>query len=218
MGTVLPTKLYYCVEFFVFLFLIFKRIKVMLSEKYKSALKGFKAQGNASHLFDGCDVEAKHVYRIIMTENISVTDIDEKMLEMYLDQERKGLADYSKQVDHDGLQFVDLEKDVEVYPCVGHGFLEPIDGQNYIIPSEDAKKILLQLKKMRRLSLITDTLQSLAQRQDGTKLQTALPELIDIKSCISNGLILHQDFLDKISLWGAMNCSVVNFDFEERRS
>lgn len=187
----------------------------MLSEKYKSALRGFKAQGNASHLFDGCDVEAKHIYRIIMTENISVTDIDEKMLEMYLVKENKGMVDYSKQTEYDGLQIVDLEKDVEVYPCVGDGFLEPIDGQVYIIPSVDVKKIILQLKTMDCLNVITDTLQSLTQRKDGTKLQTALPELLDIKSCISNGLMLRQDFVDKINLWEAMNCSVLNFNFEE---
>lgn len=190
----------------------------MLNEKYKQALSGFKAQGNASRLFEGCDIEAQHIYRIIMTENIPVTDIDENMLEMYLVQEAKGKSDYSKQVEHDGLQFVDIEKDVEIYPCIGDTFLEPISGQTYLLPSKEAKKILHQLDDMGRLSLITDTLQSLVQRQDGTNLQTALPKLADLKSCIYNGLILPESLIDKINLWETMNCSVINFDFEEHRN
>lgn len=190
----------------------------MLNEKYKQALSGFKAQGNAPHLFEGCKIEAQHIYRIIMTENIPVTDIDETMLEMYLVQEAKGKSDYSKQVDHDGLQFVDIEKDVEIYPCIGDTFLEPISGQTYLLPSKEAKKMLCQLESMGQLSLITDTLQSLAQRQDGTNLQTALPKLTDIKSCISNGLILPETFIEKINQWEKMNCSVINFDFEEHHN
>ncbi len=78
--------------------------------------------------------------------------------------------------------------------------------------------MLSQLISMGELRLITETLQSLAQRQDGTKLQTALPSLSDVKSCISRGLILPQALLERINLWETMSCSVVNFDFEEIKS
>lgn len=194
----------------------------MLNEQYKRALTVFRAQAqgkrDASSSLKGCDDELKHIYRILMTEEVSVEEIDEAMLEKFISQEIEGKADYSKPVDHDGLQFVDLEKDVEIYPCAGKLYIEPISGEMYCLPAAEAKAMLSQLISMGELRLITETLQSLAQRQDGTKLQTALPSLSDVKSCISRGLILPQALLEKINLWETMSCSVVNFDFEEIKS
>lgn len=190
----------------------------MLNENYRNALNGLKAQGKASHLFDGCEAETQHIYRIIMTESIPVNELSEEMLEAFISQEATGKADYSKQVDRDGLQYVDIEKDVEIYPCTGDCFLEPISGQSYILSSADAKTLISQLIGMGQISLITDTLQSLCQRQDGTKLQTALPTLNEVKACMSSGLTLPQDFIEKINLWETLNCSVINFDFEEKQS
>ncbi|WP_199481101.1 hypothetical protein [Vibrio owensii] len=187
----------------------------MLNDNYRNALNGLKAQGKTSHLFEGCEAETQHVYRIIMTENVPVNELDEAMLEKFISKEVSGKADYSKQVDRDGLQYVDLEKDVEIYPCVGDCYLEPILGQAHVLSSFDAKILIAQLKEMGRLSLITDTIQSLCERQDGTKLQTALPLLSDVKACISSGLELPPELVEKISLWETQNCSVINFDFEE---
>ncbi|EHA1126441.1 hypothetical protein FG475_15075 [Vibrio navarrensis] len=192
----------------------------MLNENYINALNGLKAQGNASHashLFDGCEAETQHIYRIIMTESIPVNELSEEMLEAFISQEATGKADYSKHVDKDGLQYVDIEKDVEIYPCAGDSFLEPISGQAHMLTSSDAKTFISQLIEMGRLSLITDTLQSLCQRKDGTKLQTALPLLSEVKKCISSGLKLPHDLVEKINLWETQNCTVINFDFEEKK-
>ena len=51
----------------------------MLSENYKNALKGFHAQsdGKSSPFLDGCEAEIQYLYRIIMTENVPVNEIDE---------------------------------------------------------------------------------------------------------------------------------------------
>lgn len=189
----------------------------MLNENYRNALNGLKAQGNASHLFDGCEAETQHIYRIIMTESIPVNELSEEMLEAFLSQEAMGNADYSKQIDRDGLQYVDMEKNVEIYPCVGDSFLEPIPGQAHILTSSEAKTLMNQLIGMGRLSLITDTLQSLCQRKDGTKLQTALPLLSEVKECISSGLKLPHDLVEKINLWETQSVTVINFDFEEKK-
>jgi hypothetical protein len=116
-----------------------------------------------------------------------------------------------------GLEYVNFDKDVEVYPCRGDGFLEPISGQTYILSSTDAKTLITQLTEIGRLSLITDTLQSLCQRQDGTNLQTALHLLSEVKECISLGLKLPHDLVEKINQWERLNCSVINFDFEEKQ-
>jgi hypothetical protein len=156
-----------------------------------------------------------NIYRIIMTENTSVDDMNEAMLEAFLANEIEGKADYSGRVDHDGLEFVGMGKSVEVYPCVGDSFLEPIIGQTHILSALDAGDMLGQLLRMGQLRLITDTLQSLSQREDGTLLQTALPTLSDVNTCLSRGLILPKDLIEKINLWETMGCSVINFDFEE---
>lgn len=75
--------------------------------------------------------------------------------------------------------------------------------------------MLSQLRCMGKLNLITDSLQSLSQRNDGTPLQTALTSLCDIKACISLGLVLPESFIEKLKLWETLSCSVINFDFEE---
>jgi hypothetical protein len=189
----------------------------MLSENYKNALKGLKAQGAASHLFEGCDAEAKHIYLIVMTENIPVTELDEKKLEYFLQSEKSGNKDYSKSVDRDGLQYVDLEQDVEIYPYITRGAATfPIEGQKYLLSSVDANAMLVQLSGMGRLTLITDTIQSLVQRADGTNLQTAFPSLSDVKACIDDGLTLPAKLIEKINEWEAVNCSEINFDFVEK--
>ena len=192
----------------------------MLTENYKNALKGFKAQaqGNTSHYFNGCEAESQHIYRIIMTESVSVVDMDETKLESFITKENEGKKDYSKYHDREGLQYVDLGQNVDIYPCVGDTYLEPISGETYCLSSLEVKKMLNQLKSMDLLGLITDTLQSLSQKQDGTKLQTALPAFSDVKKCISSGLVLPQSLVEKINYWETLECSVINFDFEEQKS
>lgn len=189
----------------------------MLSDKYRNALNGLKAQGKASHLFEGFEAETQHIYRIIMTESVSVNELDEAKLAAFLAKETAGKADYSKTVDRDGLQYVDFEKDVEIYPCVGDIFLEQLSGESHMLTSSDAKNLITQLCQMGRLTLITNTLQSLCQRHDGTNLQTALPLLSEVKECIALGLVLPQDLVEKINLWETRHCTVINFDFEEKK-
>ncbi|WP_299496464.1 hypothetical protein [uncultured Shewanella sp.] len=112
---------------------------------------------------------------------------------------------------------VDLEQDVDVYPCVTKGMTTyPIEGQTYLLPSLDAISMLDQLTRMGCLTLITKTMQSLAQKVDGTQLQTAFPSLNEVKACIDRGLILPKAFTAKIREWEALNCSEIFFDFTEQ--
>lgn len=191
----------------------------MLTEKYKNALNGFKAQarGDTSQFSSDCKAEAQHIYRIIMTESVPISEMDEVKLLSFLEREKSGEADYSKQFDRDGLCYVDLNKDVEVYPCVIRGcIMEPVEKQKYLLSSEDAQSMIVQLQCMGHLSLITETIQSLAQKDDGTLLQTAFPSVDEVKACIDAGLRLPKTFIAKINEWEAMGCSVVNFDFVEK--
>lgn len=186
----------------------------MLSENYKNALKGFKAQGDAPQFSEVCEAEAQHIYRIIMTENVPVTELSEDMLAAFLDREKSGEVDYSKSVDRDGLKYVDLDQDVEIYPYKSNG--NPIEGQKYLLSSVEAKSMLQQLIDMGRLTLITETMQSLAQRADGTNLQTAFPSLSAVKTCIDDGLTLPVKLIAKVNEWEDLNCSEINFDFVEK--
>ncbi len=188
-----------------------------MNENYKKALRGFKSLGDASHVFEGCEAETQHLYRIIMTENVPVTEIDEDMLESFLEREKQGQVDYSKYTDRDGLKYVDLEQDVDIYPCITKGATTfPIEGQIYLLSSIDAKSMIEQLIGMGRLNLLNDTMQSLAERKDGTPLQTAFPSIVEVKNCIDNGLTLPESLLKKIKDWESLNYSEINFDFVEK--
>lgn len=189
----------------------------MLNEKYKNALNGFKSQGAASHLFTGCEAETQHIYRIIMTEAIPVNELDEDMLAKFLHKESVGDVDYSKYADRDGLKYADLEQDVEVYPAIVRGATAfPIEGQSYLLPSHDAKSMLIQLHQIGHLSLITETMQGLAERLDGTKLQTAFPSLQEVNDCIRKGLVLPDLLLEKLEEWESLGAAEINFDFVEK--
>lgn len=188
----------------------------MLSEKYKNALLGLKNPGTKSDLLDACKSEIQHLYCIVMAECVPVNELDEARLEQFLERERQGLVDYSQYKDRDGLQYVDLEQDVEIYPCTKRGCTTfPIEGQTYVLPANDAKAMLSQLRGMGLLALITDSIQSLAQRQDGTNLQTAFPSMDEVKSCVDKGLVLPAALLEKLSEWTGLGAAEVNFDFVE---
>lgn len=189
----------------------------MLDEKYINALNGFKAQGrgqgNNANFFKDCEAEAQHIYRVISAHNITVEDLDENKLETYLNQEREAGELYPNP-DHDGLQYVDLDQDVNIYPYTKNG--HPIEDQSYCLSSSEAKTMLTQLYMMGRLNLITDTIQSLSQRADGTLLQTAFPSLHDVKACIQNGLMLPDVLLEKLRHWESLSTTEINFDFVEQ--
>lgn len=189
----------------------------MLNEKYINALSGLKSQGSASHLFAGCDAEAQHIYRIVMAEGIPVDQLDEAMLAKFINQESAGAADYSGYADRDGLKYVDLEKDVEIYPSTKIGATTyPIEGQSYQLSSHEVKGMLIQLYQRGQLRMITGTMQSLAERVDGTKLQTAFPSLQEVNECTSKGLVLPDSLLEKLKEWEALGAAEINFDFVEQ--
>lgn len=189
----------------------------MLTEKYKKALEFFKRQGQSkpTHHDESCKQEIEHVYKIIMTECVSVDVLDESMLEGFIKKEQAGQADYSKCADPDGLHLVNLEKGVVIYPCTGDGFVVPIETDNYHLDSRWTEFMIVQLVSIKRLNVITDTIQSLAVREDGTKLQTAMPTPKELKECMSMGLKFPQELMDNIQRWEGMNCSYISFDFEE---
>lgn len=193
---------------------------VMLTEKYINALNGLKAQyegrfNDVKLLAQGCEAEAGHIYRIISAHNTPIVEMNEELLERFMDEEIASGVTYPSP-DRDGLQYVDLKRDVEVYPFIMRGCVSsPIENESYTLTSHEAIAMLALLRRMGKINLITDTMQSLIERNDGTRLLTAFPDLIDVKECIKSGLHLPEGLLAKISVWGSLGATEINFDFVE---
>lgn len=185
----------------------------MLSEKYKNALSGFKyqARGDSAHHFNDCKIETNHLYKIIMTEGISVLDMDEATLESFLEMEKLGEKDYSKYKDCESFEFVDFEQDVNVYP-----YPNTQSHPCYWLKPKDSKLMFHQLLGMGQLELLGETLQSLCQRKDGTKLLTAFPDIVKFKQCIEMGLSLPKELVEKINDWESSGQKEVVFDFVQK--
>lgn len=190
----------------------------MITDKYKKALLGLKAQseGRLSDmkiLIKGCEAEAGHIYRIMSAHNTNIVNMSEELLDHCMSEEAKSGEPYPNP-DRDGLQYVDLNEDVTIYPMTMQGNVsEPINDQSFVLPAQESKSMLSQLREMGRLSMITETIQSLAQRLDGTQLQTAFPNICEVKNCIQNGLNLPLELQKKIMEWELMGATEINFDF-----
>tara|TARA_Y100000310_G_scaffold340989_1_gene438646 strand:- start:612 stop:1319 length:708 start_codon:yes stop_codon:yes gene_type:complete len=203
--------------------------KIMpLNQHYLSALKALQLQGNAALNGDKDALltaqtsmaanthECTHIYRIIMTESVPVNEMTEERLAGFLQKEADGLVDYSAYREREGLDYVDLNEDVEIYPSKKSGcFSTVIEGEKCVLAAGDATSMLNQLQQMGNLALITETMQSLSQRVDGTNLQTAFPDLASLKACIEKGLALPASFLEKLTHWEKLGATEVNFDFVE---
>ncbi|MCP4262723.1 MAG: hypothetical protein GY774_35240 [Planctomycetes bacterium] len=203
--------------------------KIMsLNQHYLSALKALQLQGNAALNGDKDALltaqtsmaanthECTHIYRIIMTESVPVNEMTEERLAGFLQKEADGRIDYSAYREREGLDYVDLNEDVEIYPSKKSGcFSTVIEDEKYVLAAGDATSMLNQLQQMGNLSLITETMQSLSQRVDGTNLQTAFPDLASLKACIEKGLALPVSFLEKLTHWEKLGATEVNFDFVE---
>ena len=190
----------------------------MLDKKYINALSALKAQAegrfsNVKSLLQGCEAEAVHVYRIMHAHNTNIVDMNEDLLKRFVAEEVASGAPYPNP-DRDGLQYVDSEKDVEVYPsCMQGNVCYPLENQSYTLRAHEAKAMLSQLVVMGKLSMITHSIQSLAQRDDGTQLQTAFPDIEEVRNCIQSGLELPEQLLAKIKEWESLGATEVNFDF-----
>jgi hypothetical protein len=191
----------------------------MLTAKYMYALAALKAQSeghfnDVKHSAQDCEAEAGHIYRIMCAHNTNISEMNEELLERFMAEEIASGSPYPNP-DRDGLQYVCFDQNVEVYPV--HNFTA-INGLSYTLRAHEARAMLSQLAVMGKLSLITDTIQSLCQRNDGTMLQTSFPSLIDVKDCIQSGLNVPAELLAKIKQWESLGATEINFDFVQLKA
>ncbi|MBE0468018.1 MAG: hypothetical protein IBX55_00620 [Methyloprofundus sp.] len=160
-----------------------------------------------------CEKEMQHIYRIIMANNVVITDLDEAKLEQFINFELESGVKFLAP-DRDGIEYVDLDQDVAIYPCAKRGFMTyPLEDKSFTMKATDAKKMVAQLARMGRLDLLNATMQGLAQRQDGVKLQTAFPLVSEVKLVVKSGLELPVELIKKMDEWG--EDVELNFDFVE---
>tara|TARA_B100002003_G_C14105441_1_gene531714 strand:+ start:491 stop:862 length:372 start_codon:yes stop_codon:yes gene_type:complete len=110
-----------------------------------------------------------------------------------------------------------LDMPVEIYPCRTEGVMTvPLDTQVYVLSPDQASKFISELKDLDKLSLVEETLQGLAERNDGTKLKTAFPSVDDFIEVARMTESLPTTLLPKIAAWKREGATEINIDFEEK--
>tara|TARA_E500000331_G_C17105505_1_gene647213 strand:+ start:280 stop:639 length:360 start_codon:yes stop_codon:yes gene_type:complete len=108
-----------------------------------------------------------------------------------------------------------LDMPVEIYPCSTEGVMTvPLDTQAYVLSPDQASKFISELKDLDKLSLVEETLQGLAERNDGTKLKTAFPGVDDFIEVARMTESLPTTLLPKIAEWKREGATEINIDFE----
>ena len=103
----------------------------MLSDKYRNALNGLKAQGKASHLFEGCEAETQQINRILMTESVSVNELDEAKLAAFLAKETSGKAVCHMLFERPNTAFYPFSPDAEQVGSFVNELVLKRDGNGY---------------------------------------------------------------------------------------
>ena len=99
-----------------------------------------------------------------------------------------------------------------VNDCYG----EPVSDCQYIMSVKNGQMFIDSLKANNSLALITDTLQSLSERLDGTVLETALPSMKEFKSVVTTLDGFPQDLIDLLAVWEEKGVNEVDISFERR--
>lgn len=112
---------------------------------------------------------------------------------------------------------VRLDRPIVIYPCITEGIHStPIAGEEFILNSYQGAGFIESLKSIDALCLIEETLQGLAQRDDGTLLKTAFPSFEDVSAIIHNINSLPSDFFVIVEKWKTLGSTEICFDFEEK--
>lgn len=116
---------------------------------------------------------------------------------------------------HDAVR---LDKPVVFTPFFNNGgYSEAIKNANdFILSADDVNPFIDELIELSQLDIIEDTRQSLAQRADGTLLQTAFPVLADFRAVLVEMKKAPKKLLELIDVWEATGANEVNIDFEEK--
>jgi len=83
----------------------------------------------------------------------------------------------------------------------------------FIMQPKDAKSFISELNENDLLELIEESLQSLAQRNDGTQLLTAMPYLSEVKAVFSELSSVPNELLSLLAEWEVLGCNIVDISF-----
>ena len=112
---------------------------------------------------------------------------------------------------------VNKDEVAEVYPCKVVGITSSaMAGMSLSMSPDDVKSFFCTLEKEGNLTLITNTLQALSQRSDGTRLMTAFPSISEVYRVIDGGSkAFTESLLIALSFWKVAGANEISFDFVE---
>lgn len=90
------------------------------------------------------------------------------------------------------------------------------NAQVFTMCAADVKPFIDELTELSQLDIIEDTRQSLAQREDGTLLQTAFPVLADFKAILVEMTSAPKKLIESVDAWQLAGSNEVMIEFEEK--
>lgn len=116
------------------------------------------------------------------------------------------------------IEDTNLDLPVEFTPYQKNGsfstYIKNVD--SYFMKPEDTKKFISELNEKGFLELIEESLQSLAQRSDGTQLLTAMPSLSEVKAVFSELQNIPIELLSLLTEWEALGCNELDISFVKK--
>ncbi len=112
------------------------------------------------------------------------------------------------------------DKPVEFYPYVSRDcYSEPLDDKEfYLMDASIVQSFIDELAEFGALHLITETLQCLCQRDDGTVLNTAFPEMGEFIQVAQKMQSIPKDLLDNLHRWEYLGANQIDMNFELKKA
>ena len=116
------------------------------------------------------------------------------------------------------IEDTNLDLPVEFMPYQKNGSFSTYikNVESYFMQPDDTKNFISELKEKGFLELIEESLQSLAQRSDGTQLLTAMPSLSEVKAVFSELQSIPIELLSLLTEWEALGCNELDISFVKK--
>ena len=110
---------------------------------------------------------------------------------------------------------VKLDRPIEIIGfIITDCYSEYVPDCHYLMSVKDGKQFIDSLKTNNLLNIITDTLQSLSMRKDGTNLETAMPSIQEFKNAVITLDGFPQELIDLLPDWEKNGVNEINIQFE----
>lgn len=112
---------------------------------------------------------------------------------------------------------LDLPAEFSPYQLVGIKSSPVKNAKTYTMNSVDLKVFIAELYGKGMLGLISDTLQSLAKRDDGTPLLTAFPPITEVKRAFDKLESVPVELIGMLEHWESLGCNEIDICFVDNK-